>query len=131
MNFGEERRMTIMARLRRKSTVLDTARQRLAGLKAILPAPDMGKALTLEGFEAEIEAYSARQDSYNSKLATLDDETNQLDDHEQRLHDLNQRIQAAVKAQYGPDSSEFELVGGIRRSDRKKPARTTKAPAAA
>ena len=118
-----------MARLRRNSPVLETARQRLAGLKAILPPPDMGKALTIEGCEAEIEAYSARQDSYNSKLATLDDETNQLDDHEQRLHDLNQRIQAGIKAQYGPDSSEFELVGGLRRSDRKKPARTTKAPA--
>jgi len=61
----------------------------------------------------------------------LDDETNQLDDHEQRLHDLNQRVQAGVKAQTGPDSSELELVGGLRRSDRKKPARTTKAPATA
>ena len=118
-----------MARLRRNSPVLKTARQRLDGLKAILPAPDMGKALTIEGFVAEIEAYRARQDSYNLKLATLDDDTNQLDDHEQRLHDLNQRIQAAIKGQYGSDSSEFELLGGVRRSDRKKPARTTKAPA--
>jgi hypothetical protein len=30
---------------------------------------------------------------------------------------------AAVKAQFGPDSSEFELAGGIRRSERKKPVR--------
>ena len=121
-----------MARLRRKSPVLDIARQRLAGLKAILPAPDLGKALTMEGYEADIDGYSDRQDSYNSKLATLDDETNQLDDLEQRLNDLNQRVLAAVKATYGPDSSEYELAGGTRRSDRKtNRTQTTKAPAAA
>jgi len=120
-----------MARLRRKSTVLDTARQRLAGLKAILPPPDMGKNLTIEGFAAKIEGYSDRQDSYNSKLASLDDETNQLDDLEQRLSDLNQRVLAGVKAQYGPDSSEFEQVGGVRTRDRKRPGRPKKVPAAA
>jgi hypothetical protein len=54
-----------------------------------------------------------------------------LDDRKRRLRDFNLRIQAAVKALYGPDSSEFELVGGLRRSDRKKRARTTKAPATA
>ena len=121
-----------MARLRRKSTVLDTARQRLAGLKAILPAPDLGKALTMAGYETDINGYSDRQDSYNSKLATLDDETNQLDDLEQRLNDLNQRMLAAVKATYGPDSSEYEQAGGTRRSDRKSNGtQTPKVPAAA
>jgi len=120
-----------MARLRRNSPVLETARQRLAGLKAIVPPPDMGKALTVEGVEADVKHYSDTQDSYNLKLATLDDDTNQLDDLEQGLNDLNQRVLAAIKAQYGPDSSEFELVGGVRRSDRKKPARTTKTPATA
>jgi len=120
-----------MARLRRKSTALETARQRLAGLKAILPPPDLGKVLTIEGYEADIQGYSDKQDGYNLKLATLDDETNQLDDLEQRLSDLNQRILAAVKDTYGPDSSEYELVSGTRRSDRKQPARTPKVPATA
>jgi len=118
-----------MARLRRNSSVLEIARLRLAGLKAILPAPDMGKALTIAGYQADIDSYSERQDSYNSKLATLDDETNQLDSLEQQLEDLNQRVLAAIKAQYGPDSSEFEQVGGTRRSDRKRPARAAKPPA--
>jgi hypothetical protein len=45
---------------------------------------------------------------------------------EQVLADWNQRILVAVKAQYGPDSSEFELVGGTRRSERKKPKRGPK-----
>ena len=115
-----------MARQKRTSQVLETARQRLAGLKAITPAVVLGGSLTVEGFETEIEAYSTRRNNYNSKVAGLDDETNQLDDHEQRLNQLSQRILAAVKAQYGPDSSELEQLGGVRTSDRKRPVRATK-----
>ena len=117
-----------MARLKRKSTVLETVRRRLAGLKSITPVPNLGPGLTAEAIEAEIEAYTTRQDSYNSKLAALDDETNQLDDHEQRLNDLSQRLLAAVKGQFGPDSSELEQIGGTRRSDRKRNGRTPQTP---
>ena len=117
-----------MARQKRTSQVLELARQRLAGLKSITPAVVLGGNLTVEAFEAEIEAYSTRRDGYNSKVADLDDETNQLDDHEERLNELNVRILAAVKAQYGPDSSEFEQLGGVRTSDRKRGVRKPKPP---
>jgi hypothetical protein len=117
-----------MARQKRTSQVLEIARQRLAGLKAITPPAVLGGNLTVEGYEAEIEAYSTRRDSYNLKVADLDDETNQLDDHEGRLNELNVRILAAVKGLYGPDSSEFEQLGGVRTSDRKRPVRSTKPP---
>jgi len=119
-----------MARQKRTSLVLELARQRLAGLKSITPPAVLGGNLSVEGYEAEIEAYSTRRDSYNSKVADLDGETNQLDDHEQRLNQLSQRILAAVKAQYGPDSSELEQLGGVRLSDRKRPVRTPKPPVA-
>jgi hypothetical protein len=82
-------------------------------------------------YEAEVKGYSADLDAYNGELAAVDDTLNRLDDRKRRLRDFNLRIQAAVKATFGPDSSEFELVGGLRRSDRKKPARTRKAPATA
>ena len=117
-----------MSRLKRKSAILETARRRLAGLKSISPAPDLGPDLTAAAIEAEVEAYTARQDSYNSKLAAVDDETNQLDDHEQRLNDLSQRLYAAVKGRFGPDSSELEQVGGVRRRDRKQNGRPRRGP---
>ena len=69
-------------------------------------------------------------DAYNGELALLDERTNRLDAREQDLADLSQRVLAAVKGQYGPDSNEFEQVGGKRRSDRKRPARAAKKPAA-
>ena len=119
-----------MARLKRKSAVLETSRRRLAGLKQITPKPNFAPALDEAAYEAEINGFSDDQDAYNGKLAALDDENNRLEDREQRLNTLNTRILAAVKAHFGPDSSEFELIGGVRLSDRKKPVRTPKPKAA-
>ena len=115
-----------MARLKRSSVVLETARQKLAGLKQISPPPTFASDLTVVGFEAEINGYSDDQDKYNGALAALDEQTNDLDKREQRLADFNQRITSAVRGLYGPDSNEYEQVGGIRRSDRKRPVRTAK-----
>ena len=116
-----------MARQKRTSTAtLENARHILAGLKQITPKPDFGPTITEALYEAEVSGYSDDLDAYNSGLAEVDDKSNRLDDRKQRLHDFNQRIQAAVKALYGPDSSEFELVGGLRRRDRKKRVRKPK-----
>jgi hypothetical protein len=114
-----------MARLRRTSEVLEIARQRLAALKEITPKPDFGPGLTIEAFEAAVIALGAEQDAYNGEVSAMDEKTNLFDSHEQNLNDFNVRILAAVKATYGPDSSEYEQVGGVRRSDRKKAARQT------
>lgn len=70
---------------------------------------------------------SSDEDIYNQDVVALDDKQNRLDARESGLKDWNLRILAAVKAQFGPDSSEFELVGGVRRSERKKPTRKAKA----
>jgi hypothetical protein len=123
---SSRKEILIMARLKRTSDVLEIARQRLAGLKEISPKPDFGKGLTLESYEAAIDAFRLEHDAYNGDLSALDERTNLLDQHEQDLADLNQRILAAAKAQYGPDSNEYEQVGGTRRSDRKRPERTAK-----
>ena len=110
-----------MARTRRGSSVLDTARQRLAGLKAITPAPNLGPALTLTAYDEEVTAFSTALDNYNQQLAAIDELQNSLDAAEASLRDKNKRILSAVEAQYGPDSSEYEQAGGTRQSDRKRP----------
>ena len=112
-----------MARARRKSTVLETARQRLNGLKAIKPAPDLGPNFTHEIYDAKATAFTNRLDGYNRMLAAIDDEQNAIDADESELREMNRRALSAVEAQYGPDSSEYELVGGTRQSERKRPVR--------
>ena len=113
-----------MSRQKRTSTVLEMARQRLAGLKKIEPKPVFAPPLSEETYEAEIEGFTDDLDSYNGDIAELDETANLIDLREQKLDDFNQRIFAGVRAQYGPDSNELELVGGVRRSDRKRAVRT-------
>jgi hypothetical protein len=115
-----------MARTTRKSEILETARQRLAGLKQLSPQPNFGPALTVEAYETEINGFSNDRDTLNGELAALSDKVSRLAVRERALSQLNQRILAAVKAHFGPDSSEFSQLGGTRTSDRKKPVRARK-----
>ena len=112
-----------MARRKRTSSqTLEKARHVLAGLKQITPKPEFGPELTEVLFEAEVNGFTHDLEAFNSALADVDDQQNHLDDREQRLSDFTLRIQAAVKALHGPDSSEYEVIGGVRRSDRKRRA---------
>jgi hypothetical protein len=115
-----------MARARRKSVILDVARQRLAGLKSITPAPDLGPTITVPGFQTLVSAFTSRLDGYNQKVAELDEEQNGVDADELVIRDWNKRVLSAVEAQFGPDSSEYEAVGGTRQSERKRPVRKPK-----
>jgi DNA repair ATPase RecN len=112
-----------MARLKRTSAVLDVARKRLSGLKGITPKANLGANLTDTIYEAKIDSVSARLDAYNQKLAELDQDQNDLQKEEAELNELNRRFLSAGEAVYGPDSSEYEMLGGTRKSERKKPTK--------
>lgn len=114
-----------MARPKRSSQVLETARRRLAGLKSITPAPDFGPNLKLSDYEQEINALSDELDNYNEMISRLDDLQNTLEATEHNLRDKNKRMLSATEAQYGPDSSAYEQAGGTRTSDRKRPTKKT------
>ena len=115
-----------MSRLRKKSTVLEAARARLAALKAMKPAPNFGPTLAVEGYEAKIQSFAVQLDGYNQLLAELDEKLNDLLRDQAELHDWNLRIRAAVVALRGRDSSEYEMVGGVRSSERKRRKRKPK-----
>lgn len=109
-----------MARNKRTSSILEAARQRLGGLKSFKQAPDFGATLTLDGYEADITAVSDKLDNYNEQLSALDALQNELDTAELALREKNTRMLSAVEAHHGSDSSEYEQVGGKRRSERKR-----------
>lgn len=112
-----------MARLRPTSQVLEAARQRLAGLKSITPAPDFGAALTLPAYETLISSFGAKLENYNQQVAALDELQNGVEEDESTLREMNKRMLSAAEARYGPDSSEYEQAGGTRTSERKRPTR--------
>src|SRR5438093_1059948 len=108
-----------MARRKRLSEALITARARLAGLKKI-NSTNLGPNTTLAAFEAVINDTAAIETSHNELAVQMDDSSNRFDAQEALMADWNRRILAAVEAQFGPNSSEYEMVGGTRTSDRKK-----------
>jgi hypothetical protein len=112
-----------MARLKRKSAVLETARLRRTGLNSITKPIDFGANTTKEAFLAKVAAFEARLNAYNQKVSELDDEQNGIDEDERELSQWNKRILSAGEASFGSDSSEYELLGGTRTSERKRPAR--------
>ncbi|MDX6575926.1 MAG: hypothetical protein QOE96_1879 [Blastocatellia bacterium] len=112
-----------MARQRRTSAPLETTRQRLAGLKQIDPAPDFGGNLNAAGGQALVTDLSDELDGYNQDNAALDERQNVVDRKEEGASDWNKRVLAAVGAKYGTDSSEYEMVGGTRLSERKRSPR--------
>jgi len=46
------------------------------------------------------------------------------------MWDKVKRVRASVKGLYGDDSSEYEMVGGTRKSERKTPTRKPRTVAA-
>lgn len=101
-----------MARARRTSAILETARQGLNGQKSITPGPN----LTPDGFAEAVTSFIARPDTYNQHVGDLDQEQNQLEAAEVGLRDQNRRILLAVATQFEPDSSEYEKAARGRAS---------------
>lgn len=117
-----------MGRLRKTSKVLEKAQVRVAGLKAVDPALDLGNGLTVVAFDAKIVSTSKKLADYNQQLAVVDEMQNQFVFEEESLGDLSERMLAGVGARFGRDSSQYEQAGGTRKSERK--SRTRKIPAA-
>lgn len=112
-----------MARLKRGSTVLETARERLASLKTITPKPNFGPTLDLDQYEREIDDFTSTLDRYNATLTLLDTLQNDLVREEASLREKNTRMLAATGAMYGLNSNEYEIAGGTRSSERKRPTK--------
>jgi hypothetical protein len=77
--------------------------------------------------QAALQADLTQATALQSELDALDAQYTDLRNKRDALHgemwDKVKRVRASVKGLYGDDSSEYEMVGGTRRSERKPPAR--------
>jgi hypothetical protein len=111
-----------MARMKLARVIdLEKARTRLAAVKSIDAALDLGNGITVENYQTEIDALNADLESYNTALSTVDDLYNNCIVKINTLKDWNERILAGVATKYGKNSSQYEMAGGVKKSDRKKP----------
>ncbi|HKC62995.1 MAG TPA: hypothetical protein VKB86_05130 [Pyrinomonadaceae bacterium] len=109
-----------MALRKRKSKILDDAEMRANNLEAIDPNLDLGGGLTLAKFKQAIADGRAKLNTYNQTLSLADQQGNDVGAAEKVVGDYSKRMLAGIGATRGTDSSEYEMAGGTRDSERKK-----------
>ena len=70
--------------------------------------------------EKKVEDLVEQIETLRSTLTKLVDDK---DDAAADLSDLNTRALSAIRGIFGPDSAQYDQAGGVRTSERKKPAR--------
>lgn len=116
-----------MARMKKSPTkAMVDATERLAGIKSINAALDLGNGLSVAAFEAKINAVYDILDEHNTLLSQIDQKANVFETNEKELRDTNERFLLAIAAKYGKDSDEYEMAGGKRKSERRRLARKEK-----
>lgn len=107
-----------MSRKKRTSRFLQKAELRVAGLKAIDPSLDFGDARNLQNMTQLIQQLRAKIDAYNTALAVIDSYKIEIDELEKKLSELSERMLIGIAFKYGKDSHEYEMAGGVRKSER-------------
>ena len=110
-----------MAR-RKLSRVLDLEKgiTRLSAVKSIDVALDLGNDITVANYETQVNLLTTKLSVYNTALSTIDDLYNDCIAQIDVLKDWNERILTGVATKYGKNSSQYEMAGGVRKSERKK-----------
>jgi hypothetical protein len=80
----------------------------------------------VEDFQASLAALQSLNGEVGEMRTRLTGVLNRRDDQAKSLNDLNTRVRSGVRGVFGPDSGEYEQVGGTRRSERKSPTRKPK-----
>ncbi|MBD2231332.1 hypothetical protein [Phormidium tenue] len=112
-----------MPRQKRSSPVLEKGVRRAAALKSISASLNLGDGLTLDNYQLELDKLQSQLATYNESLSFVDRALSVVRDTEKEMRVLSERMLIAVAAKYGKDSYEYEMAGGIRKSDRKRPTR--------
>ena len=115
-----------MSRQKRTYRVLEKAEFRTAGLKAIDPTMDFGDGRNLENMTQVIEQYRTKIDAYNTALTVIDSSKTEMDELDRTLSDLTEKMLIGVAFKYGKDSYEYQMAGGVRKSDRIRKSTTTR-----
>ena len=110
-----------MGRAKKTYSHYDIAINRLANLKSISTTLDVGNGLTVGNYETAINVLRQKLDDYNMALSSVDEKYNVVQEVEKGLKDLSERMLAGVAVKFGKNSHQYEMAGGVRKSERKKP----------
>lgn len=100
---------------------LEKGTTRLAAVKSIDTALDLGNGINVANYETQVNLLSTKLSAYNTALSTIDDLYNACISQIDVVKDWNERILTGVATKYGKNSSQYEMAGGKKKSERKKP----------
>jgi hypothetical protein len=112
-----------MARRKRSSKALEKADRRIASLRSISPDLNLGNGLTVDVYTTLITDMRDRLAAYNTVLSTVDKTYNDMLLIEQKLGDYSELLLLGVATKFGKNSDEYEMAGGVKKSDRKRSTR--------
>ncbi|MBD2356628.1 hypothetical protein H6G41_18690 [Tolypothrix sp. FACHB-123] len=107
-----------MSRKKRTSRILENAKLRTSGLKAIDPNIDFGEARNLTNMTQLMERLRNKIEAHNTALIVIDSSKTEIKELEKQLSELSERMLIGVAFKYGKDSIEYEMAGGVRKSER-------------
>ncbi|MEH1835940.1 MAG: hypothetical protein V7L29_28800 [Nostoc sp.] len=115
-----------MSRQKRTSRILEKAELRASGMKSIVPSIKFDEDYTLEKMIESIEQLRSKLDVHNSALAIVDSSLTEVEEMEKNLRQLSEKMLMVVAIKYGKDSTEYEMAGGVRNSDRLRKMRASR-----
>lgn len=110
-------------RKKQRSLIIDKAQSRQAALLSISTELDFGNSLTTDAYDQLLEETREALKTYNTQLSAIDQAYNDFKDLEKSLADMCDRMLTGVAAQFGKNSSEYEMAGGTRKSERRRSRR--------
>jgi hypothetical protein len=115
-----------MSLRKRTSRILENAELRFSGLKAIDANLDLGDACDLKSLTQLIGQLRARIEAHNTALTTIDSAKVEIEQLEQILSTFSEKMLMGIGFKYGKDSREYEMAGGVRKSERIRRSRATR-----
>ncbi|MFK8185005.1 MAG: hypothetical protein AB8B99_16660 [Phormidesmis sp.] len=93
----------------------------------VSPKLDFGGGFSNVAFSKQIDQVSVDLGAYNTLLSKVDEAYNMFIESERNLSKFSSKMLANVAIRYDKDSSEYEMAGGVRARDRKRPTRKSTA----
>ncbi|PHM07129.1 hypothetical protein [Nostoc sp. 'Peltigera malacea cyanobiont' DB3992] len=110
-----------MTQRKRNSISLTKAERRIEGIQTINPQLDFSNGFSIATYNTKVIELREKLTAYNQAQTIVDKTHNALIEAERELNTYSEQMLLNVASCYGKNSDEYEMAGGTRRSDRKKP----------
>ena len=115
-----------MTRKKKSSAVLEKTEERMIGFRSIDANLNFDDSINLTHLTSLTTQLRDQVNQYNMLLAALDTAKGDMEILEKSIREISERMVSGIAFRYGKDSREYEMAGGVRKSDRIRKATLTR-----